>query len=59
MAATQKTREKFIELRAGDDSVSVIKLNKPYDMLVDLSKISTGRGERTRTSDLRVPNAAR
>jgi len=31
-------------LRAGDDSVSVIKLNPPYDMLVDLSKISTGRG---------------
>jgi DNA invertase Pin-like site-specific DNA recombinase len=36
--------EVVLNLRAGDDSVSVIKLNKPYDMLVDLSKISTGRG---------------
>jgi DNA invertase Pin-like site-specific DNA recombinase len=46
-------------LRAGNDAVSVIKLNPPYNMLVDLAEISFGRGERTRTSDLRVPNAAR
>jgi DNA invertase Pin-like site-specific DNA recombinase len=46
-------------LRAGNDSVSVIKLNPPYDMLVDLGEISSGRGERTRTSDLTVPNRAR
>ena len=46
-------------LRAGDDCVSVIKLNPPYDMMVDLSKISTGRGERARTFDLAVPNRAR
>jgi hypothetical protein len=39
--------EVVLNLRAGDDSVSVIRLNKPYDMLVDLSKISTGRGDRT------------
>lgn len=31
-------------LRAGDDSVSVITLNKPYDLLLDLAKISNGRG---------------
>ena len=30
-------------LRAGNDSVSVIKLNPPYNMLVDLAEISTGR----------------
>ena len=39
--------EVVLNLGAGDDVVSVIKLNKPYDMLVDLSKISLGRGERT------------
>ena len=31
-------------LRAGNDCVSVITLNKPYALLVDLAKISTGRG---------------
>lgn len=31
-------------LRAGDDSVSVIKLNPPYDLMVDLAKVSNGRG---------------
>jgi DNA invertase Pin-like site-specific DNA recombinase len=51
--------ELITNLHAGNDSVSVIKLNPPYNMLVDLAEISTGRGERTRTSDLRVPNAAR
>ena len=52
-------KELVSSLRAGDDSVSVIKLNPPYDLLVDLSKISSGRGERTRTFDLAVPNRAR
>jgi DNA invertase Pin-like site-specific DNA recombinase len=51
--------EVVLNLRAGDDSVSVIKLNPPYNMLVDLSKISTGRGYRIRTYDLSVPNRAR
>ncbi len=51
--------ELVTNLRAGNDSVSVIKLNQPYDMMVDLAEISTGRGERTRTSDLAVPNRAR
>lgn len=46
-------------LRAGYDIVSVIKLNPPYDLLVDLAKISTGRGDRTRTYDLTVPNRPR
>lgn len=34
-------------LRAGDDSVSVFTLNKPYDLLLDLAKVPTGRGDRT------------
>ncbi len=46
-------------LWANDDFISDITLNPPYNLLVDLSKIPTGRGERTRTSGLRVPNAAR
>jgi len=36
--------ELVTNLRAGNDSISVIKLNPPYNMLVDLAKISTGRG---------------
>jgi site-specific DNA recombinase len=51
--------EVVLNLRAGDDVVSVIKLNPPYSLLVDLAKISAGRGERTRTFDLAVPNRAR
>lgn len=31
-------------LRAGDDSVSDIKLNPPYDLMADLPEILTGRG---------------
>ncbi|MEK7059906.1 MAG: hypothetical protein AAB971_04080, partial [Patescibacteria group bacterium] len=38
--------ELVTNLRAGNDSVSVIKLNPPYDLLVDLAEISTGRGDR-------------
>ncbi|MDQ5953777.1 MAG: Resolvase/invertase-type recombinase catalytic protein [Patescibacteria group bacterium] len=52
-------QEVVLNLRAGDNIVSVITLNPPYDLMADLSKVSTGRGERTRTSGLRVPNAAR
>ena len=51
--------EVVLNLRTGDDSISVKKLNPPYNMLVDLSKISTGRGDRIRTCDLTVPNRAR
>ena len=51
--------ELVTNLRAGDDSVSVIKLNPPYNMLVDLAEISTGRGDRIRTCDLTVPNRPR
>ena len=40
-------QELVLNLRAGDDAVSVIKLNPPYDLMVDLSKVSLGRGERT------------
>jgi DNA invertase Pin-like site-specific DNA recombinase len=36
--------ELVTNLRAGNDSVSVIKLNPPYNMLVDLAEVSTGRG---------------
>lgn len=39
-------------LRAGDDTVSVITLNKPYDLLLDIAKISTGGAYRIRTDDL-------
>ena len=46
-------------LRAGNDSTSVIKLNPPYNLMIDLDEISTGRGRRTRTGDLTVPNRAR
>ncbi|MBU1083429.1 recombinase family protein [Patescibacteria group bacterium] len=33
-------------LRAGDDSISVVEFNSPYNLMVDLDKIITGRGER-------------
>ena len=46
-------------LRAGNDFIPVINLNPPYNLMVDLAKISSGRGERTRTFDLLVPNQAR
>lgn len=52
-------QEVVSNLRVADNSVSVIKLNPPYDLMVDLSKISLGRGERTQTFDLSVPNRAR
>ncbi len=34
-------------MRARDDSVSVIKLNPPYNLMVDLEKVLSGRGDRT------------
>lgn len=37
-------QEVVSNLRVADNSVSVIKLNPPYDLMVDLSKISFGRG---------------
>ena len=52
-------RELVLNLRAGNDAVSVIKLNPPYNLMVDLEKVPSGRGERTWTSDLTVPNRAR
>ena len=36
-------RKVALNLRANDNFISVIKLNPPYNMLVDLTKISTGR----------------
>jgi hypothetical protein len=36
-------QEVVSNLRVADNSVSVIKLNPPYDLMVDLSKISLGR----------------
>gem|GEM_PF-3947460 len=41
------------------DNMPATKLNPPYNLMVDLDKISLGRGERTRTFDLTVPNRAR
>ena len=52
-------REVVLNLRAGNDVVSVIKLNPPYNLMVDLEKVPSGRGERTQTFDLTVPNRAR
>ncbi len=46
-------------LRAGNDFTSVIKLKPPYDNMVELGSVTTGRGERTQTFDLSVPNRAR
>ena len=37
-------RELVLNLRANDNSVSVIKLNPPYDMMVDLSKNTNWSG---------------
>lgn len=37
-------RELVLNLRAGDDAISVIKLNPPYDMMVDLSKNTSWSG---------------
>ena len=34
-----------LNFRAGDNAVSVIKLNPPYNSMVDLTKISTGWGK--------------
>ena len=36
-------RKVALNLRANDNFISVIKLDPPYNMLVDLTKISTGR----------------
>ena len=38
-----------LNLRAGDNAVSFIKPNPPYDLMVDLEKISPGWGGGTRT----------
>lgn len=40
-------REVVLNLRAGNDCVSVIKLNPPYNLMVDLEKVPSGRGDRT------------
>lgn len=40
-------REVVLNLRAGNDVVSVIKLNPPYNLMVDLEKVPSGRGEKT------------
>ncbi|USN96814.1 MAG: recombinase family protein [Candidatus Nomurabacteria bacterium] len=37
-------RELVLNLRAGDNAVSVIKLNPPYDMMVDFSKNTSWSG---------------
>lgn len=37
-------KEMVLNLRVRDDSSPVIKLNPPYDLMVDLSKIVSGRG---------------
>lgn len=39
-------REVVLNLRAGNDIVSVIKLNPPYNMMVDSEKFPSGRDDR-------------
>ncbi|MCA9347951.1 hypothetical protein KC867_00915 [Candidatus Saccharibacteria bacterium] len=39
--------EMATNLRAGDDYVSVITLDPPYDLMTDLTEISLGRVEHT------------
>ena len=39
-------REFVTNLRASNDSTPVIKLNPPYDLMMDLDKVSFGRGDR-------------
>ena len=46
-------------LRAGNDNTPVIKLNPPYNLMVDLEKVPSGRGDRIRTCDPAVPNRVR
>lgn len=40
-------KEMVLNLRVGDETTTVIKLNPPYDLMVDLNKVFLGRGERT------------
>lgn len=40
-------REIVLNLRAGNNVVSVIKLNPPYNLMVNLEKVPSGRGDRT------------
>ena len=40
-------REVVLNLRAGNDCVSVIKLNPPYNLMVDLEKVPSGRDDKT------------
>ena len=40
-----------LNLRAGDNAVSVIKLNPPYNLMVDLEKIPFGWDGRIRTCE--------
>ncbi len=42
MEENEVYEELVLNLRAGDNSVSDIKLNPPYDMMVDLVKLSSG-----------------
>ena len=41
----------MLNLRAGDNAVSVIKLNPPYNLMVDLEKIPFGWGWGIRTPE--------
>lgn len=40
-------REVVLNLRAGNDAVSVLKLNPPYNLMVDLEKVPSGRDDKT------------
>jgi len=40
-------KEVVLNLCPVDDVISVIKLNPPYNLMVNLDKVPLGRGERT------------
>ena len=43
--------ELVLNLRVGDDAVSVITLNPPYDLMVDIDKVRSGGEDGIRTHD--------
>ena len=49
----------FSNFTIKDGKVAYYTLKAPFKELLETSKVSNGRGERTRTSDLIVPNDAR
>ena len=49
----------FLNLELGDEKIASYSLKEPFATLLKNRKVSTGRGERTRTFDLLLPKQAR